>query len=75
MGGTAGHRHDRPAAVPGAGDPLLSRSERARRVAVRHHDFLDSFAPKAREVLDRVLDQYAAREAEELEIRALRSTS
>lgn len=38
----------------------LSPSERARRVAVRHRDFLGSFAPKAREVLDRVLDQYAA---------------
>ncbi|TDC58289.1 DEAD/DEAH box helicase [Actinomadura sp. KC345] len=53
--------------------PLLSRSERARRVAVRHREFLDSFAPQAREVLDRVLDQYAARGSEELEIRALRS--
>ncbi len=53
--------------------PLLSRSERARRVAVRHRDFLDSFAPQAREVLDKVLDQYAARGAEELEMRALRS--
>jgi type I restriction enzyme R subunit len=42
-------------------------------VAVRHRDFLDSFALQAREVLDRVLDQYAARGAEELEIRALRS--
>ncbi|MEU8125345.1 EcoAI/FtnUII family type I restriction enzme subunit R [Spirillospora sp. NPDC049024] len=53
--------------------PLLSRSERARRVSVRHREFLDSFAPKAREVLDRVLDQYAARGAEELDVRALRS--
>ncbi|WP_030172991.1 EcoAI/FtnUII family type I restriction enzme subunit R [Spirillospora albida] len=53
--------------------PLLSRSERARRVATRHREFLQSFAPEARKVLDRVLDLYAARGAEELEIPALRS--
>ncbi|NVI87828.1 DEAD/DEAH box helicase family protein [Actinomadura sp. BRA 177] len=55
--------------------PLMSRSERARRVAVRHRDFLESFAPEAREVLDRVLEQYAERGAEELEIGALRSNA
>jgi type I restriction enzyme, R subunit len=53
--------------------PLMSRSERARRVATRHRDFLESFAPEAREILDKVLDQYAARGAEELEVRALSS--
>ena len=53
--------------------PLLSRAERARRVATRHRDFLESFAPEAREVLEKVLDQYAARGAEELEVGALRS--
>ena len=55
--------------------PLLSRAERARRVVMRHQDFLLSFAPKAREVLDKVLDQYAARGAEELDLEALRSES
>jgi type I restriction enzyme R subunit len=55
--------------------PLLSRAERARRVITRHQDFLLSFAPKAREVLDKVLDQYAARGAEELDMEALRAES
>jgi type I restriction enzyme R subunit len=53
--------------------PLMSRSERARRVVTRHRAFLESFAPEAREVLDKVLDQYATRGAEELEVGALRS--
>ncbi|GAA4603841.1 DEAD/DEAH box helicase family protein [Actinoallomurus liliacearum] len=53
--------------------PLMSRSERARRVVTRHRDFLESFAPEARTVLDRVLHQYAARGPEELEVGALRS--
>jgi type I restriction enzyme, R subunit len=53
--------------------PLLSRAERARRVAMRHRDFLVSFAPEAQEVLTKVLEQYAARGAEELDIGALRS--
>ena len=55
--------------------PLLSRAERARRVITRHQDFLLSFAPKAREILDKVLEQYAARGAEELDMEALRSES
>jgi type I restriction enzyme R subunit len=55
--------------------PLVTRSERARRVAIRHRAFLDSFAPDAREVLSRVLEQYAARGAEELDVGALRSTA
>jgi type I restriction enzyme, R subunit len=53
--------------------PLLSRAERARRVSTRHQDFLMSFAPKAREVLDKVLDRYAARGADELDMDALRT--
>jgi type I restriction enzyme R subunit len=53
--------------------PLLSRAERARRVAMRHRDFLTSFAPEAQEVLNKVLEQYAARGAEELDVGALRS--
>ena len=55
--------------------PLLSRAERARRVITRHQDFLLSFAPKAREVLNKVLDQYAARGADELDMEALRAES
>ena len=55
--------------------PLLSRAERARRVITRHQDFLLSFAPEAREVLDKVLEQYAARGAEELDMEALRAES
>jgi type I restriction enzyme R subunit len=55
--------------------PLLSRSERARRVLMRHQDFLLSFAPEAQKVLDKVLEQYAARGAEELDMEALRSES
>lgn len=55
--------------------PLMSRSERARRVATRHRGFLESFEPEAREVLDRVLDQYASRGAEELEVGALVSNA
>jgi type I restriction enzyme R subunit len=53
--------------------PLLTRAERARRVEVRHRDFLDSFTPEARTVLGKVLEQYAARGAEELDVSALRS--
>lgn len=51
----------------------MSRSERARRVATRHWEFLEAFAPEAREVLDKVLDRYAMGGAEELEVGALRS--
>ena len=53
--------------------PLMSRSERARRMVTRHRAFLEKFAPEAREVLDKVLDQYATRGGEELEVTALRS--
>ncbi|MEW9530813.1 EcoAI/FtnUII family type I restriction enzme subunit R [Microbispora sp. NPDC049125] len=53
--------------------PVLSRSERALRFKLRHRKFLDSFAYDAREVLERILEQYAARGEEELDIRALKS--
>ena len=53
--------------------PLLSRAERARRVMTRDQYFLQSFAPEARKVLDRVLEQYASRGADELDLAALRS--
>jgi len=53
--------------------PLLSRAERARRVSSRHREFLDSFVPAARSVLETVLAQYVARGAEELEVTALQS--
>jgi type I restriction enzyme, R subunit len=55
--------------------PLLSRAERAGRVVMRYRDFLLSFAPGAREVLEKVLEQYTARGAEELDMEALRSES
>jgi type I restriction enzyme R subunit len=55
--------------------PLLSRAERARRVATRDQNFFLSFAPEAQAVLDKVLEQYAARGAEELDPAALRSES
>jgi type I restriction enzyme, R subunit len=48
---------------------------RAGRVITRHQRFLLTFAPKAREVLDKVLEQYSARGAEELDMAALRSES
>jgi type I restriction enzyme R subunit len=53
--------------------PLLSRAERARRVQTRERGFLESFAPEAREVLNKILEQYAALGAEELDISALQS--
>jgi type I restriction enzyme, R subunit len=53
--------------------PVLSRAERTRRVQMREQDFLDSFAPEARQVLEKILGQYAARGADELDISALKS--
>jgi type I restriction enzyme R subunit len=55
--------------------PLLSRAERARWVKTRQLDFLDSFAPEAREVLNKLLEQYAALGVDELDVSALRSTA
>lgn len=53
--------------------PLLSRAERARRLERHHRQFLDSFSPAAREVLDKILDRYAERGSEELDVSALRT--
>jgi type I restriction enzyme R subunit len=53
--------------------PLLSRAERARRVQTRQRDFINSFAPEAREVLNKILEQYVARGADELDVGALKS--
>lgn len=55
--------------------PLLSRAERRQRVITRYRDLLLSFVPEPLEVLERVLEQYAARGAEELDMAALRSES
>lgn len=53
--------------------PLLSRAERARRVTTRQRDFLSSFSSEAEKVLGTMLDQYATKGAEELDVAALRS--
>ena len=55
--------------------PLLSRAERARRVRAREQDFLGSFAPEAREVINKVLEQYVAGGSDELDISALQSNA
>ena len=51
--------------------PLLSRAERARRVETRQKDFLAAFPSVAEKVLATMLEQYAARGAEELDVAAL----
>jgi len=52
--------------------PLVSRAERALRVQREHQQFLESFGPKARIVLDALLDKFTEHGAEELSARALR---
>jgi type I restriction enzyme R subunit len=52
--------------------PLVSRAERALRVQREHKEFLAGFAPKARAVLDALLDKFAEHGAEELNARVLR---
>jgi type I restriction enzyme, R subunit len=52
--------------------PLVSRAERALRVRREHNEFLESFAPRARAVLDALLDKFTEHGAEELSARALR---
>ncbi|MGH3924786.1 MAG: type I restriction-modification enzyme R subunit C-terminal domain-containing protein, partial [Pseudonocardiaceae bacterium] len=52
--------------------PLVSRAERALRVQREHQQFLESFGPKARVVLDALLDKFTEHGAEELSARALR---
>ncbi|MGH3873343.1 MAG: EcoAI/FtnUII family type I restriction enzme subunit R [Pseudonocardiaceae bacterium] len=52
--------------------PLVSRAERALRVQREHQQFLESFGPKARLVLDALLDKFTEHGADELSARALR---
>jgi type I restriction enzyme R subunit len=52
--------------------PLVSRAERALRVRREHREFLESFGPQARAVLDTLLDKFSEHGAEELSARALR---
>jgi type I restriction enzyme R subunit len=52
--------------------PLVSRAERTLRVRREHNKFLESFGPKARVVLDALLDKFTEHGAEELSARALR---
>ncbi len=40
--------------------PVITRTERARRVRRIHGSFLDSFAPEARQILEAILEKYAA---------------
>ena len=54
------------------GLPLVSRAERALRVQREHTEFLESFGPQARVVLDALLDKFTEHGAEELSARALR---
>jgi type I restriction enzyme, R subunit len=53
--------------------PPVTRQERARQVARKHGDFLESFAPEAREILMTILDQYAAHGERELDLAVLRT--
>lgn len=52
--------------------PLVSRAERSLRVQREHKEFLESFGPKARAVLDALLDKFTEHGADELNVRALR---
>ncbi|WSZ02525.1 DEAD/DEAH box helicase family protein [Streptomyces sp. NBC_00872] len=52
--------------------PLVSRAERAHRVRREHADFLSSFAPEARVILDTLLDKFTEQGASELSPSALR---
>ncbi|MFI5990816.1 EcoAI/FtnUII family type I restriction enzme subunit R [Streptomyces sp. NPDC051362] len=52
--------------------PLVSRAERAHRVRREHADFLTSFAPEARVILDALLDKFTEQGASELSPSALR---
>jgi type I restriction enzyme, R subunit len=54
------------------GLPLVSRAERVGRVRREHREFLDSFGPIARQLLDALLDKFNEYGAEELTASALR---
>lgn len=51
--------------------PLVTRAERARRVRREHRDFIESFAPDARRILELVLEKYATQGPDELTTRVL----
>jgi type I restriction enzyme, R subunit len=53
--------------------PLLSRAERARRVETRQKDFLGDFSSIAERVLATMLEQYAKRGADEVDVAALQA--
>jgi type I restriction enzyme R subunit len=53
--------------------PLLSRAERARRVETRQKDFLGEFSSVAERVLATMLEQYAERGADEVDVAALQA--
>ena len=50
------------------GAPLHTRRERAERVRTRYHDQYDQYAPKARAVLDAILDKYTAYGPDQLSV-------
>lgn len=52
--------------------PLVSRAERATRVRREHRDFLDKFGPRARAVLDELLEKFTEYGAMELNTEVLR---
>ena len=47
--------------------PLSSRRDRANRLKVEHRAFLEDLAPRAREVLDALLEQYADHGVDEID--------
>ncbi len=52
--------------------PLVSRTERSQRVRREHQEFLTSFGPQARQVLDALLDRFAEHGSDELTVKTLR---
>jgi len=52
--------------------PVISRAERARRVRRLHQQFLESFAPEARRILELILEKYEAYGVAEVSPKALR---
>jgi type I restriction enzyme R subunit len=52
--------------------PVISRAERARRVRRLHGEFMRSFAPEARRVLELILEKYEAHGVEEVSPKSLR---
>lgn len=52
--------------------PLVTREERAVRLRRQHREFLESFGARAREVLEQILEKYAAHGVSELDPSALK---